>query len=119
MSSDDQHPDEPSIPVLEEVIVPGNPEAAEAVESNAKLRAALSTLDNIDADVLGPLLKQIASEIQEDFKHEILDEIIPAISAAVHEQVSSNEVAIQQKMVFLLQERLPEMILALNGDKKS
>jgi len=116
MSIDDDPFDKSSVPVLEEIVIPGNPEALTTPEPAAM---DLSSLDNIDTEAIAPLLKQIASEIQEDFKHEILDEIIPVISAAVHEQVNLHEAAIQQKLVFLLQEHLPDLIQALRNSQKS
>jgi len=115
MSNDDNPFDKSSIPILEEIVIPGNPEAL-ATPEPASLE--LPSLDSIDTEAIAPLLKQIAAEIQEDFKHEILDEIIPVISAAVHEQVNRHEAAVQQKLVFLLQEHLPELIQALHDSQK-
>ncbi|HED17190.1 MAG TPA: hypothetical protein ENI64_10320 [Gammaproteobacteria bacterium] len=117
MSIDDNPFDKSPIPVLEEVVIPGNPEALATPEPAAELLNLPST-DNINIEAIAPLLEQIAAEIQEDFKHEILDEIIPVISAAVHEQVNRQEAAIQQKLVFKLQEHLPELIQALHDSQK-
>jgi len=116
MSIDDNPFSKSSIPVLEEIVIPGNPESLATPTPAAQ---TLPPLDGIDTAAIAPLLKQIATRIQEDFKHEILDEIIPVISAAVHEQVNLHEAAIQQKLVFLLQEHLPELIQALRDSQKS
>ena len=118
MSSEDNPFDKSSIPVLEEIVIPGNPEALATPEPGSE-SLPLPSVDRIDTEAIAPLLKKIAAEIQEDLKHEILDEIIPLISAALHEQVNQHEVAIQQKLVYLLQEHLPEMIQALHDSQKS
>jgi len=117
MSIDDNPFDKPPVPVLEEIVIPGNPEALSTPESAPELLNVPSP-DNIDIEAITPLIEQIAAEIQEDFKHEILDEIIPIISAAVHEQVSRHEAAVQQKLVFKIQEHLPELIQALHDSQK-
>lgn len=118
MTIDDNPSGKPSVPVLEEIVVPGNPESLKTTETDADTALNLPSIDSIDTEAIAPLLKQIAIELQEDFKQEILDELIPMISTALKEQVNRHETSMQQKMVFLLQEHLPKLIQALHNNQK-